>query len=157
MKKIIILALSVCQLFLFTACGNADEDSSQDKAASNSDTVESTESTSELQLDSITITMDSNKLHEGVDFTDSELLEKTADFYNSVKESGKISEPESRETVYGGNWLSIKLSDGSSIYFESGIADYVRLGRDTYHIENDADKSYKQYVIDYLTGEGYWG
>jgi len=154
MKRIIILAFSVCQLFLFTACGNVDEDSSQNKVAANSDVIEST---SELQLDSITITMDNNKLHEGVDFTDSELLKKTADFYNSVKESGKIAEPESRETVYGGDWLSIKLSDGSAIYFESGIADYVRLGRDTYYIENDTDKGYKQYVIDYLTGEGYWG
>lgn len=157
MKRIIILAFSVCQLFLFTACGNVDEDSSQDKVAANSETVESTESTSELQLDSITVTMDNKALHEGVTFTDGELLEKTADFYNSVKESGKIAEPESRETVYGGDWLSIKLSDSSAIYFESGIADYVRLGRDTYYIENDTDKGYKQYVIDYLTGEGYWG
>lgn len=157
MKKTIIIAFSVCQLFLLTACGNVDDDNSQSNAAANSETVESTESTSELQLDSITVTMDNNKLHEGVDFTDSELLEKTADFYTSVKDSGNKSEPESHETIYGGNWLSIKLSNGSVIYFESGIADYVRIDRDTYYIENDADKGYKQYVIDYLTEAGYWG
>lgn len=150
MKKVLILSFAVCQLFLLTSCGNVDDDNSQSKAAANSEVAESTESTSEVQISSVTVTMDNNKLHEGVGFTDSELLEKTADFYNSVKENGEISEPESHEAYVGGNWMNIKLSDGSSIYFEDGDANYVQVGRETYYTEDGSANDYKQYMLDYL-------
>lgn len=56
----------------FAACGSTDESSAP--------AVESSQTTSEAQLENVTIKMDSSKLLSGVEFTDSELLDKTAEF-----------------------------------------------------------------------------
>lgn len=56
----------------FAACGNTDESSAP--------AAESSQTTSEAQLENVTIKMDSSKLLSGVEFTDSELLDKTAEF-----------------------------------------------------------------------------
>lgn len=54
----------------FAACGSVDESSAT--------AAESSQTTSEVQLENVTIKMDSSKLLSGVEFTDSELLDKTA-------------------------------------------------------------------------------
>lgn len=153
MKKILILSFAVCQIFLLSSCGDTDNVSSQNQNLADSGAIagtENSESKSEVQISSVTVTMDNKYLHEGVDFTDSGMLEKTADFYKSVKENGEISEPESHEAYVGGNWMNIKLSDGSSIYFEDGDANYVQVGRETYYTEDGSANDYKQYMLDYL-------
>jgi len=160
MKKTVIFALILGQLLLLASCGNVDNDSSRSGGGSSSaaaETTESPEDTSELQLESITVRMDNQALHEGVEFTDSEVLEKTAAFYTSVKENGKIVEPESKETLIGGDWMFIDLSNGGRLYFESGAGNYVRLGTDTYYTEDNSGDDYKSYMLDYLTQNGYWG
>ena len=111
MKKLIFAALVLSMCLSFAACGSVDESSAP--------AAESSQTTSEAQLENVTIRMDSSKLHEGVEFNDSELLDKTAEFTKNVTENAEEKEPESHETVYGGDWLDIKCSDGTSIYFEA--------------------------------------
>lgn len=107
MKKIIFAALVLSMCMSFAACGSTDESSAP--------AAESSQTTSEAKLENVTIRMDSSKLHEGVEFNDSELLHKTAEFTKNVTENAEEKEPESHETVYGGDWLDIKCSDGTSI------------------------------------------
>ena len=133
----------------FAACGSVDESSAP--------AAESSQTTSEAQLENVTIRMDSSKLHEGVEFNDSELLDKTAEFTKNVTENAEEKEPESHETVYGGDWLDIKCSDGTSIYYEARESNYVRIGAKTYYTSDDTAKDFKEYVIDFLENGGYWG
>ena len=133
----------------FAACGSVDESSAP--------AAESSQSTSEAKLENVTIRMDSSKLHEGVEFNDSELLDKTAEFTKNVTENAEEKEPESHETVYGGDWLDIKCSDGTSIYYEARESNYVRIGAKTYYTSDDTAKEFKEYVIDFLENGGYWG
>ncbi len=133
----------------FAACGSVDESSAP--------AAESSQTTSEAQLENVTIRMDSSKLHEGVEFNDSELLDKTAEFTKNVTENAEEKEPESHETVYGGDWLDIKCSDGTSIYYEARESNYVRIGAKTYYTSDDTAKEFKEYVIDFLENGGYWG
>lgn len=133
----------------FAACGNVDESSAP--------AAESSQTTSEAKLENVTIKMDSSKLHEGVEFNDSELLDKTAEFTKNVTENAEEKEPESHETVYGGDWLDIKCSDGTSIYYEARESNYVRIGAKTYYTSDDTAKEFKEYVIDFLENGGYWG
>ena len=78
----------------FAACGSTDESSAP--------AVESSQTTSEAQLENVTIKMDSSKLLSGVEFTDSELLDKTAEFTKKVTEKAEEKEPDSKEYVVGG-------------------------------------------------------
>ena len=133
----------------FAACGSVGESSAP--------AAESSQTTSEAQLENVTIRMDSSKLHEGVEFNDSELLDKTAEFTKNVTENAEEKEPESHETVYGGDWLDIKCSDGTSIYYEARESNYVRIGAKTYYTSDDTAKEFKEYVIDFLENGGYWG
>lgn len=133
----------------FAACGSVDESSAP--------AAESSQTTSEAKLENVTIRMDSSKLHEGVEFNDSELLDKTAEFTKNVTENTEEKEPESHETVYGGDWLDIKCSDGTSIYYEARESNYVRIGAKTYYTSDDTAKEFKEYVIDFLENGGYWG
>lgn len=133
----------------FAACGSVDESSAP--------AAESSQTTSEAQLENVTIKMDSSKLLSGVEFTDSELLDKTAEFTKNVTENAEEKEPESHETVYGGDWLDIKCSDGTSIYYEARESNYVRIGAKTYYTSDDTAKEFKEYVIDFLENGGYWG
>lgn len=133
----------------FAACGSTDESSAP--------AAESSQTTSEAKLENVTIRMDSSKLHEGVEFNDSELLDKTAEFTKNVTENAEEKEPESHETVYGGDWLDIKCSDGTSIYYEARESNYVRIGAKTYYTSDDTAKEFKEYVIDFLENGGYWG
>lgn len=133
----------------FAACGSVDESSAP--------AAESSQTTSEAKLENVTIRMDSSKLHEGVEFNDSELLDKTAEFTKNVTENAEEKEPESHETVYGGDWLDIKCSDGTSIYYEAREDNYVRIGAKTYYTSDDTAKEFKEYVIDFLENGGYWG
>lgn len=133
----------------FAACGSTDESSAP--------ATESSQTTSEAKLENVTIRMDSSKLHEGVEFNDSELLDKTAEFTKNVTENAEEKEPESHETVYGGDWLDIKCSDGTSIYYEARESNYVRIGAKTYYTSDDTAKEFKEYVIDFLENGGYWG
>lgn len=133
----------------FAACGSVDESSAP--------AAESSQTTSEAKLENVTIRMDSSKLHEGVEFNDSELLDKTAEFTKNVTENAEEKEPESHETVYGGDWLDIKCSDGTSIYYEARESNYVRIGAKTYYTSDDTAKEFKEYVIDFLENSGYWG
>lgn len=149
MKKLIFAALVLSMCMSFAACGSVDESSAP--AAENSQT------TSEAKLENVTIRMDSSKLHEGVEFNDSELLDKTAEFTKNVTENAEEKEPESHETVYGGDWLDIKCSDGTSIYYEARESNYVRIGAKTYYTSDDTAKEFKEYVIDFLENGGYWG
>ncbi|WP_337790282.1 hypothetical protein [Ruminococcus bicirculans (ex Wegman et al. 2014)] len=149
MKKLIFAALVLSMCLSFAACGSVDESSAP--AAGSSQT------TSEAQLENVTIRMDSSKLHEGVEFNDSELLDKTAEFTKNVTENAEEKEPESHETVYGGDWLDIKCSDGTSIYYEARESNYVRIGAKTYYTSDDTAKEFKEYVIDFLENGGYWG
>lgn len=149
MKKIIFAALVLSMCMSFAACGNTDESSAP--------AAESSQTTSEAKLENVTIRMDSSKLHEGVEFNDSELLDKTAEFTKNVTENAEEKEPESHETVYGGDWLDIKCSDGTSIYYEARESNYVRIGAKTYYTSDDTAKEFKEYVIDFLENGGYWG
>lgn len=149
MKKLIFAALVLSMCMSFAACGSVDESSAP--AAENSQT------TSEAKLENVTIRMDSSKLHEGVEFNDSELLDKTAEFTKNVTKNAEEKEPESHETVYGGDWLDIKCSDGTSIYYEARESNYVRIGAKTYYTSDDTAKEFKEYVIDFLENGGYWG
>lgn len=149
MKKIIYAALVLSMCMSFAACGNVDESSAP--------AAESSQTTSEAKLENVTIRMDSSKLHEGVEFNDSELLDKTAEFTKNVTENAEEKEPESHETVYGGDWLDIKCSDGTSIYYEARESNYVRIGAKTYYTSDDTAKEFKEYVIDFLENGGYWG
>lgn len=149
MKKIIYAALVLSMCMSFAACGNVDESSAP--------AAESSQTTSEAKLENVTIKMDSSKLHEGVEFNDSELLDKTAEFTKNVTENAEEKEPESHETVYGGDWLDIKCSDGTSIYYEARESNYVRIGAKTYYTSDDTAKEFKEYVIDFLENGGYWG
>lgn len=149
MKKLIFAALVLSMCMSFAACGSVDESSAP--------AAESSQTTSEAQLENVTIRMDSSKLHEGVEFNDSELLDKTAEFTKNVTENAEEKEPESHETVYGGDWLDIKCSDGTSIYYEAGESNYVRIGAKTYYTSDDTAKEFKEYVIDFLENGGYWG
>ena len=133
----------------FAACGSVDESSAP--------AAESSQTTSEAKLENVTIRMDSSKLHEDVEFNDSELLDKTAEFTKNVTENAEEKEPESHETVYGGDWLDIKCSDGTSIYYEARESNYVRIGAKTYYTSDDTAKEFKEYVIDFLENGGYWG
>lgn len=133
----------------FAACVSVDESSAP--------AAESSQTTSEAQLENVTIKMDSSKLLSGVEFTDSELLDKTAEFRTKVMENAEEKEPESHETVYGGDWLDIKCSDGTSIYYEARESNYVRIGAKTYYTSDDTAKEFKEYVIDFLENGGYWG
>lgn len=149
MKKIIFAALVLSMCMSFAACGSVDESSAP--------AAESSQTTSEAKLENVTIRMDSSKLHEGVEFNDSELLDKTAEFTKNVTENAEEKEPESHETVYGGDWLDIKCSDGTSIYYEARESNYVRIGAKTYYTNDDTAKEFKEYVIDFLENGGYWG
>lgn len=149
MKKIIFAALVLSMCMSFAACGSVDESSVP--------AAESSQTTSEAKLENVTIRMDSSKLHEGVEFNDSELLDKTAEFTKNVTENAEEKEPESHETVYGGDWLDIKCSDGTSIYYEARESNYVRIGAKTYYTSDDTAKEFKEYVIDFLENGGYWG
>ncbi|WP_456029508.1 hypothetical protein [Ruminococcus sp.] len=149
MKKIIYAALVLSMCMSFAACGSVDESSAP--------AAESSQTTSEAKLENVTIRMDSSKLHEGVEFNDSELLDKTAEFTKNVTENAEEKEPESHETVYGGDWLDIKCSDGTSIYYEARESNYVRIGAKTYYTSDDTAKEFKEYVIDFLEKGGYWG
>ncbi|WP_302682337.1 hypothetical protein [Ruminococcus sp.] len=149
MKKLIFAALVLSMCLSFAACGSVDESSAP--------AAESSQTTSEAQLENVTIRMDSSKLHEGVEFNDSELLDKTAEFTKNVTENAEEKEPESHETVYGGDWLDIKCSDGTSIYYEARESNYVRIGAKTYYTSDDTAKEFKEYVIDFLENGGYWG
>lgn len=149
MKKIIFAALVLSMCMSFAACGSTDESSAP--------AAESSQTTSEAKLENVTIKMDSSKLHEGVEFNDSELLDKTAEFTKNVTENAEEKEPESHETVYGGDWLDIKCSDGTSIYYEARESNYVRIGAKTYYTSDDTAKEFKEYVIDFLENGGYWG
>lgn len=149
MKKIIFAALVLSMCMSFAACGSVDESSAP--------AAESSQTTSEAQLENVTIKMDSSKLHEGVEFNDSELLDKTAEFTKNVTENAEEKEPESHETVYGGDWLDIKCSDGTSIYYEARESNYVRIGAKTYYTSDDTAKEFKEYVLSFLENGGYWG
>lgn len=149
MKKLIFAALVLSMCMSFAACGSVDESSAP--------AAESSQITSEAMLENVTIRMDSSKLHEGVEFNDSELLDKTAEFTKNVTENAEEKEPESHETVYGGDWLDIKCSDGTSIYYEARESNYVRIGAKTYYTSDDTAKDFKEYVIDFLENGGYWG
>lgn len=149
MKKLIFAALVLSMCLSFAACGSTDESSAP--------ATESSQTTSEAKLENVTIRMDSSKLHEGVEFNDSELLDKTAEFTKNVTENAEEKEPESHETVYGGDWLDIKCSDGTSIYYEARESNYVRIGAKTYYTSDDTAKEFKEYVIDFLENGGYWG
>lgn len=149
MKKLIYAALVLSMCMSFAACGSVDESSAP--------AAESSQTTSEAKLENVTIRMDSSKLHEGVEFNDSELLDKTAEFTKNVTENAEEKEPESHETVYGGDWLDIKCSDGTSIYYEARESNYVRIGAKTYYTSDDTAKEFKEYVIDFLENGGYWG
>lgn len=149
MKKIIFASLVLSMCMSFAACGSVDESSAP--------AAESSQTTSEAQLENVTIKMDSSKLLSGVEFTDSELLDKTAEFTKNVTENAEEKEPESHETVYGGDWLDIKCSDGTSIYYEARESNYVRIGAKTYYTSDDTAKEFKEYVIDFLENGGYWG
>lgn len=149
MKKIIYAALVLSMCMSFAACGSVDESSAP--------AAESSQTTSEAKLENVTIRMDSSKLHEGVEFNDSELIDKTAEFTKNVTENAEEKEPESHEIVYGGDWLDIKCSDGTSIYYEARESNYVRIGAKTYYTSDDTAKEFKEYVIDFLENGGYWG
>ena len=149
MKKLIFAALVLSMCMSFAACGSVDESSAP--------AAESSQTTSEAKLENVTIRMDSSKLHEGVEFNDSELLDKTAEFTKNVTENAEEKEPESHETVYGGDWLDIKCSDGTSIYYEARESNYVRIGSKTYYTSDDTSKEFNEYVIDFLENGGYWG
>lgn len=149
MKKLIFAALVLSMCMSFAACGSVDESSAP--------AAESSQTTSEAKLENVTIRMDSSKLHEDVEFNDSELLDKTAEFTKNVTENAEEKEPESHETVYGGDWLDIKCSDGTSIYYEARESNYVRIGAKTYYTSDDTAKEFKEYVIDFLENGGYWG
>lgn len=87
----------------FAACGSVDESSAL--------AAESSQTTSEAQLENVTIKMDSSKLLSGVEFTDSELLDKITEFRTKVMENAEEKEPDSKEYVVGGDWLDIKCSE----------------------------------------------
>ena len=95
----------------FAACGSVDESSAP--------AAESSQTTSEAKLENVTIKMDSSKLLYGVEFTDSELLDKITEFRTKVMENAEEKEPDSKEYVVGGDWLDIKCSEGPAIYYES--------------------------------------
>lgn len=161
MKKLFVLALCICQVFAFSACGSEENtDSSQNAAesAGNQQTETSAADTSsyDMQIDSVTIRMGSTNLHEGVEFNDSELLTKTSEFYKSVTENDNVIQPDSRELLVGGDWLMIDIPNELRIYFESGESDIVRIGTDYYSVP-DIGPEYKQYVISFLEAGGYWG
>ena len=143
MKKIIFAALVLSMCMSFAACGSVDESSAP--------AAESSQTTSEVQLENVTIKMDSSKLLSGVEFTDSELLDK------KVTENAEEKEPDSHEDVIGGSWLDMKCSDGTSIYYEAGESNYVRIGAKTYYTSDDTAKEFKEYVLSFLENGGYWG
>ena len=95
MKKVIFAALVLSMCMSFAACGSVDESSAP--------AAESSQTTSEAQLENVTIKMDSSKLLSGVEFTDSELLDKTAEFTKKVTENAEEKEPDSKEYVVGGD------------------------------------------------------
>lgn len=149
MKKLIFAALVLSMCMSFAACGITDESSAP--------AAESSQTTSEAQLENVTIKMDSSKLLSGVEFTDSELLDKTAEFTKKVTENAEEKEPDSHEDVIGGSWLDMKCSDGTSIYYEAGESNYVRIGAKTYYTSDDTAKEFKEYVLSFLENGGYWG
>lgn len=160
MKKLLVLALCICQVFAFTACGSVEKPGSSQNAAESAETQQTETSVADtsydMQIDRVTITMGSTNLHEGVEFNDSELLTKTSEFYKSVTENGNVIQPDSRESVAGGDWLIIDIPDAPQISFESGESDIVRIGTDYYSVP-DIGPEYKQYVISFLEAGGYWG
>lgn len=156
MKKLLVLALCICQVFAFTACGSEEESVSSQSTAESSENQQTETPTNDIQVNSVTIRMDSTNLHEGVEFNDSELLTKTSEFYKSVMENGNVIQPDSRESVAGGDWLIIDIPDAPQISFESGESDIVRIGTDYYSVP-DIGSEYKQYVISFLEAGGYWG
>ena len=93
MKKLIFAALVLSMCLSFAACGSVDESSAP--------AAESSQTTSEAKLENVTIKMDSSKLLSGVEFTDSELLDKTAEFTKKVTENAEEKEPDSHEDVIG--------------------------------------------------------
>ena len=160
MKKLIVLALCICQVFAFTACGSEENTDSSQSTAESAETQQTETSVADtsydMQIDRVTITMGSTNLHEGVEFNDSELLTKTSEFYKSVTENGNVIQPDSRELIIGGDWLMIDIPNEPQIYFEAGESDIVRIGTDYYSVP-DIGPEYKQYVISFLEAGGYWG
>lgn len=156
MKKLLVLALCICQVFAFTACGSEENTDSSQSTAESAGNQQTETPTNDIQVNSVTIRMDSTNLHEGVEFNDSELLAKTSEFYKSVMENGNVIQPDSRESVAGGDWLIIDIPDAPQISFESGESDIVRIGTDHYSVP-DNETEYKQYVISFLEAGGYWG
>lgn len=149
MKKIIFAALVLSMCMSFAACGSTDESSAP--------AAESSQTTSEAKLENVTIKMDSSKLLSGVEFTDSELLDRITEFRTKVMENAEEKEPDSKEYVVGGDWLDIKCSEGPAIYYESGESNYVRIGAKTYYTSDDTAKEFKEYVLSFLENGGYWG
>lgn len=156
MKKLFVFALCICQVFAFSACGSVEKSVSSQSTAESSENQQIETPTNDIQVNSVTIRMDSTNLHEGVEFNDSELLAKTSEFYKSVMENGNVIQPDSRESVAGGDWLIIDIPDAPQISFESGESDIVRIGTDYYSVPDD-ETEYKQYVISFLEAGGYWG
>lgn len=149
MKKLIFAALVLSMCMSFAACGSVDESSAP--------AAESSQTTSEAKLENVTIKMDSSKLLYGVEFIDSELLDKITEFRTKVMENAEEKGPDSHEDVIGGSWLDMKCSDGTSIYYEARESNYVRIGAKTYYTSDDTAKEFKEYVIDFLENGGYWG
>lgn len=81
MKKVIFAALVLSMCMSFAACGSTDESSAP--------AAESSQTTSEAKLENVTIKMDSSKLLSGVEFTDSELLDKITEFRTKVMENAE--------------------------------------------------------------------
>ena len=84
MKKLIFAALVLSMCMSFAACGSVDESSAP--------AAESSQPTSEAQLENVTIKMDSSKLLSGVEVTDSELLDKITEFRTKVMENAEEKE-----------------------------------------------------------------
>ena len=101
MKKVIFAALVLSMCMSFAACGSTDESSAP--------AAESSQTTSEAKLENVTIKMDSSKLLSGVEFTDSERLDKITEFRTKIMENAEEKEPDSKEYVVGGDWLDINV------------------------------------------------
>ena len=51
----------------------------------------------------------------------------------------------------------MKCSDGTSIYYEAGESNYVRICSKNYYTSDDTAKEFKEYVLSFLEKGGYWG
>jgi len=157
MRKYILYSLLALTIAVSSAsCGISVDDN----ASENVESISTDESNSS-QLTNCIIMMDSNQLHNGIEFKDNALLTKIQKYSDKVKSVYKTEEFESDIEFPAGMYMFVKVFDGDEILYDIYIPDisdeYVTINENSYHTNDGETAEFSKYITDFLAEEGYWG